>query len=106
MPNITFIDHKGVEFAIEATSGKTIMQAALDNCIDGIVAECGGTCSCGTCHCYIDEQWLDKMPQTTNMETETLECSIGVQPNSRLSCQVTLNDNMNGLVVRLPEFQL
>ena len=106
MPKVTFIDHKGVEHAVEAQSGKTVMQSALDNHVEGIVAECGGTCSCGTCHCYIEEQWLDRMPPTSSMETETLECSVGVKSNSRLSCQVTLTDDMHGLVVRLPEFQL
>lgn len=106
MPVITFIDHQNNVHKVEAKSGNTIMQTALNNQIEGIVAECGGSCSCGTCHCYVDEQWLDKMPEVSSVESETLECAVGVKSNSRLSCQITVTDDMDGLVIRLPETQL
>lgn len=105
MPTVTFIDHQGVERAVEATSGSTIMQAALDNLIDGIVAECGGSCACGTCHCYVDEAWLASLPPISKDETATLECALAVKSNSRLSCQVEITADMDGLVIRLPESQ-
>ena len=106
MPTITFIDHQGVQHTVQSTSGKTVMQTALDNGIEGIVAECGGSCACGTCHCYVDDQWVGKVPQRSSIETETLECAVGVMDNSRLSCQIKITDDMDGLIIRLPEFQL
>jgi 2Fe-2S ferredoxin len=81
------------------------MQGAVDNMIEGIVAECGGSCSCATCHCYIDQQWLDKLEPATEMENDLLECVTEPKDNSRLSCQIVISDDLNGLVVHLPESQ-
>lgn len=105
MPTLTFINHQGREKSVEVAAGTTLMQAALDNLIDGIVAECGGSCACGTCHCYVEERWLNTMPPASKDETATLECALAVKPNSRLSCQVKLTAEMDGLIVRLPESQ-
>lgn len=105
MPIITFIDPKGTEHIVDAISGANLMQAALIYDIEGIVAECRGSCACGTCHCYIDETFLDKLPPVRPGETEMLECSLDVRANSRLSCQVIITDAMDGMVVRLPKNQ-
>jgi 2Fe-2S ferredoxin len=106
MPFVTFIDNLGSEHTVEAKPGTTVMQAALDNLIDGIIAECGGSCSCGTCHCYVDERSVGKLPPAGKAEIETLECSIGVKANSRLSCQIVIREDLDGMVVRLPESQI
>ena len=105
MPLISFIDHEENSYEVEVPSGTSVMQAAVDNMIDGIVAECGGSCSCATCHCYIDENWLDKLPPPSGMEKDMLDCVLEPRANSRLSCQVVVTDALDGLVVRLPESQ-
>lgn len=105
MPLITYIDHEENSYEVEVPSGTSVMQAAVDNMIDGIVAECGGSCSCATCHCYIDENWLDKLPPPSGMEKDMLDCVLEPRANSRLSCQVVVTDALEGLVVRLPESQ-
>jgi ferredoxin, 2Fe-2S len=102
---ITYIEHDGTEHKIEVESGYSLMQAALDNMIEGIVAECGGACSCATCHCYVDEAWVEKVGQADAIETEMIEFATDRQDNSRLSCQLTVTEELDGLVVRLPESQ-
>lgn len=106
MPRITFMDHLGNKQEVEAKAGKNVMQVALDNMIEGIVAECGGSCACGTCHCFIDPEWQAKMPEATDLEKETIECAVDGEPESRLSCQVIITEDLDGLIVRLPEDQL
>jgi 2Fe-2S ferredoxin len=106
MPQVTIIDNRGASHTIEAKAGTTLMQAVLHNQIEGVVAECGGSCACGTCHCYVDETWASRLPARSDIEQETLECSIGVQDTSRLSCQIQLTDQMDGLLVRLPDRQV
>ncbi|GAB3378734.1 (2Fe-2S)-binding protein [Spongiibacter taiwanensis] len=105
MPSIKFITHDGNEYDVEAESGTSVMQAALDNGIDAVLAECGGACSCATCHCYIDENWTDKVGAAEDIEKDMLSCVLDPQDNSRLSCQVKVTDELDGLVVRLPESQ-
>lgn len=105
MPVVTYISHDGAINEIEVASGTSVMQGAVDNMIDGIVAECGGSCSCATCHCYIDEAWLDKVPPASEMEKDMLECVLEPEDNSRLSCQITVTDELDGLVVKLPASQ-
>ncbi len=105
MPVVTYISHDGAINDIEVASGTSVMQGAVDNMIDGIVAECGGSCSCATCHCYIDEAWLDKVPAASEMEKDMLECVLEPEDNSRLSCQITVTDELDGLVVKLPPSQ-
>lgn len=105
MPTITFISHDGETREVQVTAGTSVMQAAVDNDINGIVAECGGACSCATCHCYVDEGWLEKLKEPTTIEKEMITCVLDPQANSRLSCQLVVDGDLDGLVVRLPEHQ-
>jgi len=92
---------------VEAADGATVMEVAIDNDIDGIIGECGGCCSCATCHCYIDHAYKDKIPPRGDLETEMLEfASSEANDNSRLACQVEITDELDGMVVTLPETQL
>lgn len=105
MPQITFINHDGSSHEVNVEAGTTVMQAALDNGIDGIIAECGGACSCATCHCYVDDAWMAKTGEPNDIEKDMLDCVLNPEANSRLSCQITVSDDMDGLVVRVPESQ-
>lgn len=105
MPNITFIEHNGAQHAVDAKSGQTLMQAAMDNLVPGILADCGGYCNCATCHCFVDPAWVAALPSPDQPEQDMLACAIDPQSNSRLSCQIVLTDAMDGLVVRLPASQ-
>ena len=105
MTQVTFFDPAGTEHKVNVEKGTSLMQAAMDNGIDGIVAECGGACSCATCHCYIDESWVAKVGDPSDIEKDMLDCVIDPQPNSRLSCQVIVDETLEGLVVRLPKSQ-
>jgi len=105
MALVTYIKHDGSSYEVEVPAGTSVMQAAVDNMIDGIVGECGGSCSCATCHCYVDAPWVDKLPQPEALEKDMLECVLEPRSNSRLSCQIVVNDSLDGLVVRLPESQ-
>lgn len=103
MPTITFIEPNGLSHETDAPVGRSLMQVALDNLIESIAAECGGSCSCGTCHCYIDEPWLEDAGAPDEMEQALLEGLQELKPNSRLSCQVIVTDKMEGMIVRVPE---
>ncbi len=105
MPLVKYISHDGAINEVEVAVGTSVMQAAVDNMLDGIVGECGGSCSCATCHCYVDEQWVDKIAPADEMEKDMLECVLEPRPNSRLSCQIKVSDALDGLVVHLPESQ-
>ena len=105
MPVITFVEANGASHEVQAENGHSLMQTAVDNMIDGIVAECGGSCSCATCHCYIDPAWIDKVGHAEGMEKDMLECVIEPKENSRLSCQVIISDELDGMVVSLPPSQ-
>lgn len=105
MPKITYITHDGTATEVEATVGSTVMQTAVDNFIDGILAECGGACSCATCHCYIDETWQEKVGEANPLEKEMLDFAVEPKENSRLSCQIDVTEELDGLVVHLPESQ-
>ena len=106
MPDITFIEPDGREIGFEAPAGVSLMQAATGFGLAGIVAECGGSAMCATCHVYVDEAWVDKLPAPLSNELELLECTAAERlGNSRLSCQIKLTDAMQGLVVRIPDRQ-
>lgn len=106
MATVTYIEHNGTEHKVEIANGDTVMQAALNNMIDGIVGECGGGLACATCHCYVDDAWIDRVGEPCETEREMLEfASSETKPSSRLSCQITISDELDGLVVRLPESQ-
>ncbi|MGK0501178.1 MAG: 2Fe-2S ferredoxin [Oceanicoccus sp.] len=105
MPTVTFIQADGNSEEHDLDLGTSLMQGAVDNMVDGIVAECGGSCSCATCHCYIDKTWSDKLVPATDTETDLLTCVVDPKDNSRLSCQVVVTEALDGLIVHLPESQ-
>ncbi|MFT3930277.1 MAG: 2Fe-2S iron-sulfur cluster-binding protein [Spongiibacteraceae bacterium] len=106
MPRVTYIEHNGTTHSVEITNGASVMQGAIDNAISGIVAECGGALACATCHCLVDEAWIDKAGTPSEAELQMLEFSAGgIQEGSRLSCQLIVNNGLDGLIVRLPESQ-
>jgi ferredoxin, 2Fe-2S len=106
MPTITFIDQDGTERSVEAELGSTVMETAINNDIPGILATCGGSCSCATCHVYVDEEWADKLPPPEVEELDMLDTAHEVQENSRLSCQIQVTDEIDGLVVTTPLRQI
>jgi 2Fe-2S ferredoxin len=105
MAKITFITHDGKSHEVEAENGSTVMEAAIKNSIPGIVAECGGACACATCHVYVDGDWLTKTGGPEVMEEDMLDFAYEVESNSRLSCQLTISDELDGLTIRVPEKQ-
>ena len=105
MIRVTFIDHLDQANEVEAEAGGSLMQAAVENGIAGIVAECGGACSCATCLCYVDEAWAARVGPAAGMEQAMVESALEDQPASRLSCQIRLTDELDGLVVRVPKSQ-
>jgi len=105
MPKITYIDSDGQSRTVEAEVGSTLMETALKNDVPGIEAECGGACACATCHVYIDEEWFERVGGPTPMEEDMLDFGYDVRANSRLSCQIKISDDLDGLVVRTPERQ-
>ncbi|MBT5031283.1 MAG: 2Fe-2S iron-sulfur cluster binding domain-containing protein [Proteobacteria bacterium] len=105
MALIKYIQHDGTEHEADVAEGSSVMQGAVDNGIDGILAECGGACSCATCHVYVDEAWKGKIPDADDMEKAMVECVLEPKDSSRLSCQITVTAELDGLVVQLPESQ-
>jgi 2Fe-2S ferredoxin len=105
MPKITYIDHDGTARTVEAELGATVMETAIRNSIPGIVAECGGACSCATCHVHVDEAWKEKVGPPSAMEEDMLDFAFDVRPTSRLSCQIKVTAELDGLVVHTPAQQ-
>jgi len=103
MPKVIYVTTDGTRHAVEVENGYSVMEGAINNNIDGIVAECGGACACATCHAYIDEAWLDKMPEMDDMEDSMLDAAYERKDNSRLTCQLEMNDAWDGLVVHVGE---
>lgn len=106
MAKITFIEHSGEQHCVPVGDGQTLMQVAIDNAVPGIDADCGGGCACGTCHVIVAEQWRDKLNPADNNEEAMLSMAPEPHSGSRLSCQVQMNEGLDGLVVELPEFQM
>ncbi|REJ76846.1 MAG: 2Fe-2S ferredoxin [Acidobacteria bacterium] len=106
MPKITFITSDGAEHEVEAQVGQSVMEAAIDHGVPGIDADCGGCCSCATCHVFVDEKWRAEVGEPVDMEADMLEVHDDRRPGSRLSCQIPVRDELDGLVVRVPEFQM
>jgi len=106
MPTITLIEYSGASHTIDADTGKSLMQNAVDNGVPGIDADCGGACACGTCHCFVEPDWRQASGEPDAME----EAMLGMRPDrselSRLSCQIQVTEDLDGMVVRLPEFQM
>ena len=105
MPKITYIEHNGKSHTLEVANGLTVMEGAVQNNIPGIDADCGGSCACATCHVYVDEKWFDKLPNKESAEEDMLDMASEPKPLSRLSCQLTVSDAMDGLVVKMPSKQ-
>jgi 2Fe-2S ferredoxin len=105
MANITYIDSYGDSRTVEAEDGTTVMENAIRNAIPGIVAECGGGCACATCHVYVDEAWFSRTGTPSAKEEDMLDFAYKVQANSRLSCQIKVTPDLDGLIVTTPERQ-
>ena len=105
MVQITYIEHDGTEHVVDSQTGVSLMQAAIDNLVPGIDADCGGECSCATCHVMVNENWLEKVGPPGEMEESMLDLNPERQENSRLSCQVVVSEELDGLKVTMPEFQ-
>lgn len=106
MPHVTFIDAKGTVREVDAPAGMSVADAALNNRVPGIEADCGGFCACATCHVYLDEDWFAKAPAADELEVAMLASeAIDPRPNSRLACQLRLSDALEGIVVHTPERQ-
>jgi 2Fe-2S ferredoxin len=105
MPTITFIEFNDAQHSVEVQAGISLMEAARDNNIRGIQAECGGACACATCHVYVEQDWLTVTGPARGVEADLLESTGNRGEGSRLSCQIDITDDMDGLIVRLPEVQ-
>ncbi|MBV1790739.1 2Fe-2S iron-sulfur cluster binding domain-containing protein [Marinobacterium sp. D7] len=106
MPKVVYVDFQGNRNELEVANGMTLMQGAVMNGLDGIEGECSGSCACATCHCYVDEAYLDKLPEMSENEDELLDGTASERlGSSRLSCQIRMTDDLDGIVVQLPEEQ-
>ena len=106
MTQILFVEHDGSEHVVEAENGVSLMQAAVNNGVPGIDADCGGECSCATCHIIVAEDWYDKVGEPSTCEGSMLELTPERAPTSRLACQIEIRGELNGLVALLPKFQM
>ena len=105
MPKIKYIEHDGKQHDIDVAKGLSVMEGAVQNDIPGIDADCGGGMACATCHVYVNEEWLDKLPAKEDGEEDMLDMAFEPKQNSRLSCQLIVSDELDGLVVNIPEKQ-
>ena len=106
MPKITYIEHSGKTHTIEVANGLSVMEGAVQNNIPGIDADCGGSMACATCHVYVKEEWFNKLTKKEDGEEDMLDMAFEPKKNSRLSCQLMVSDQLDGLVVNLPEKQV
>ena len=105
MPKITYIEHNGKSHTVEVPNELSVMEGAVQNNISGIDADYGGACACATCHIYVDEKWFDKLVKKTDAEQDMLDMAFEPNKSSRLSCQITVTDELDGLVVKMPSKQ-
>jgi 2Fe-2S ferredoxin len=105
MPKITFIEHDGTVHTVDAEIGATVMETALKNDISGVVAECGGSCTCATCLVHVDEKWFPVVGPPSPEEEDMIDTAFEITPTSRLSCQIKVTEALDGLVVRTPSYQ-
>ena len=106
MPRITYIEHNGTQHTVDVAAGLTVMEGAVNNNIPGIDADCGGACACSTCHVYVDAAWVGKLPGREDMEEDMLDFAYEPNERSRLTCQVKVTPELDGLVVQMPEKQI
>ena len=102
MPKITYIEHNEKTHTVDVPNDLTVMEGAIQNNIPGIDADCGGACACATCHVYVDEQWFEKIKKKDDAEQDMLDMAFEPNKFSRLSCQIIVNDELDGLVVKMP----
>ena len=105
MPKVHYVTHDGSRHEIDVAIGESVMRGAVDNDIPGIDADCGGQCACATCHVFVDPAWFEKTGERTEMEEMMLEFADATDENSRLACQIDMTEQLDGLVVRMPESQ-
>ena len=106
MAKITYITHDNQNHTIDVQNGLTVMEGAVQNDIPGIDADCGGSMACATCHVYVNDEWYNKLDEKTEGEDDMIDQAYDPKKNSRLSCQITVSDKIEGLIVRLPEKQV
>jgi 2Fe-2S ferredoxin len=105
MSKITYIDNQGNSKTINVEKGLSVMEGAIQNDIPGIDADCGGSMACATCHVYVEEKWFDKLPNAEEAEVDMIDMAFEPKKNSRLSCQLIVTDELDGLIVKTPEKQ-
>ena len=105
MPKITYVEHNGKSHTLEVTNGLSVMEGAVQNNIPGIDADCGGGMACATCHVYVKEEWFDKLPKKEQGEEDMIDMAYEPKEFSRLSCQLIVSNELDGLIVNLPEKQ-
>ena len=105
MPKITYKDKSGNSKTLEVEKGLTVMEGAIQNNVPGIDADCGGSMACATCHVYVEEKWFDKLPEAEEAEVDMIDMAFEPKKNSRLSCQIIVSDELDGLQVKTPEKQ-
>jgi len=105
MPKIKYIEHSGKEHEVEVPEGWSVMEGAVKNLIPGIDADCGGACACATCHVFVDAAFAGKIPSKSDMEETMLDFAPEIRPSSRLSCQIKVSKELDGLIVRMPTSQ-
>jgi len=106
MSSITFVEHNGTQHQVDIEEGRSLMQLAMDNGVPGVDADCGGECACGTCHVIVDKNWTSAVGIVTEVEIQMLDMTPEKEETSRLSCQISASKDMDGMIVRLPEFQM
>ena len=105
MPKITYIEHRGKSHVVEVPNELSVMEGAVQNNIPGITADCGGACACATCHVYVDEKWFDKLKKKDEAEQDMLDMAFEPNKFSRLSCQISVSNELDGLAVKIPSKQ-
>jgi len=103
MTKLIFVEADGTRHEVEAENGATAMETALNNGISGIVAECGGSLTCATCHVYVDDEWAETVGEPSAPEEDMLDFAYDIRPTSRLSCQIKVSDELDGLILHIPE---
>jgi 2Fe-2S ferredoxin len=106
MPRITYIEHDGTPHTVDVAVGLTVMEGAVNNNVPGIDADCGGACACSTCHAYVDPDWVARLPAREDMELDMLDFAYEPNERSRLTCQIKVTPELDGLVLQLPEKQI
>lgn len=105
MTKVIFVQPDGSQKEVEAENGATLMETAIRNDISGVIGECGGACTCATCHIYVGQDWMERVGPPTMMEEDMLDFAYDIRPSSRLSCQIKINDEFDGLTVEVPKDQ-